>query len=40
MKSHFLSVINGLVTYDRKAIKIPAEKLAEIHHCLGAEIKR
>ena len=27
--------LNGLMTYDRKVIKIPAERLAEIHKSLG-----
>jgi len=27
--------LNGLLTYDRKVIKIPAERLAEIHKSLG-----
>ena len=26
--------INGLMTYDRKVIKIPAKELAELHRCL------
>ena len=26
--------INGLMTYDRKVIKIPAEELAQLHRCL------
>lgn len=32
--------INGLMTYDRAVIKIPAAKLAELHQQLGPEIKR
>jgi hypothetical protein len=32
--------LNGLMTYDREVIKIPAAKLAELHQRLGAEIKR
>jgi len=32
--------INGLITYDREVIKIPAAKLAEIHRELGDEIRR
>lgn len=31
--------INGLITYDRKVVKIPASRLAEIHQQLGPEIK-
>ena len=29
--------INGLMTYDRKVIKIPAKELAELHRCLFEE---
>jgi beta-galactosidase/beta-glucuronidase len=32
--------VNGLMTYDRAVIKIPAAKLAELHRQLGAEIRR
>jgi len=32
--------LNGLMTYDREVIKIPAAKLAELHRRLGAEINR
>ncbi len=32
--------INGLMTYDRAVVKIPAAKLAELHQQLGEEIKR
>jgi beta-galactosidase len=32
--------LNGLMTYDREVIKIPAAKLAELHKRLGLEIKR
>ena len=32
--------INGLMTYDRRVMKIPAAKLAEWNQRLGAEIKR
>lgn len=32
--------LNGLMTYDREVVKIPAAKLAELHQRLGAEIKR
>jgi beta-galactosidase len=32
--------LNGLMTYDRAVMKIPAEKLAELHQRLGPEIKR
>ena len=31
--------INGFITYDRKVVKIPASRLAEIHQQLGPEIK-
>ena len=34
------SEINGLMTYDREVIKIPAEKLAEIHKEIGPELRR
>ena len=32
--------INGLITYDRKVRKIPAEKLAEIHQAAGVTAER
>lgn len=32
--------INGLVTYDRKVMKIPAARLAELHRQLGADVGR
>ncbi len=32
--------LNGLLTYDRAIVKTPAEKLAELHQRLGAEIKK
>lgn len=32
--------INGLMTYDRKVVKIPALRLAELHQRLGSEINR
>ncbi|HEY9510584.1 MAG TPA: glycoside hydrolase family 2 TIM barrel-domain containing protein, partial [Verrucomicrobiae bacterium] len=32
--------VNGLLTYDREVIKIPAAKLAELHQQLGPDIKR
>jgi beta-galactosidase len=32
--------INGLMTYDRAVLKIPAKKLAELHQQLGPEIHR
>ncbi len=32
--------VNGLLTYDREVIKIPAAKLAELHQRLGPDIKR
>jgi beta-galactosidase/beta-glucuronidase len=32
--------INGLMTYDRKVLKIPAADLAELHQRLGPEINR
>ncbi len=31
--------INGFITYDRKVVKIPASRLAEIHQQLSAETK-
>ena len=32
--------VNGLMTYDREVVKIPAEKLAELSRRLGPEIRR
>ncbi|HWD91450.1 MAG TPA: glycoside hydrolase family 2 TIM barrel-domain containing protein [Verrucomicrobiae bacterium] len=32
--------LNGLMTYDRAVVKIPAAKLAELHQRLGPQIKR
>ncbi|MEY3897902.1 MAG: hypothetical protein RLZZ214_3423 [Verrucomicrobiota bacterium] len=32
--------INGLITYDRKVVKTPALRLAELHQRLGPEIRR